>query len=56
MRGGTQIDAVDKRIAGYERRRDVILREAGLWNDRLLRQLDQATAAFIEGEFTEAAE
>jgi hypothetical protein len=56
MRGVTQIDAIDKRIAGYERRRDIILREAEFWNEHLLRRLDQATTAIIEGEFTEAAE
>jgi hypothetical protein len=53
MRGATQIDAIDKRIATYERRRDTILREAGFWNEHLLRRLDQATNAIIEGEFTE---
>src|SRR6266849_6148275 len=56
MRGATQIDAIDKRIAAYERRRNTALREAGLWNERLLQQLHQATTAVIEGEFTEAAE
>jgi hypothetical protein len=56
MRGTTQIDAIDRRIASYERRRDTVLREAGLWNDRLTRQLDQATTAIIEGEFIEAVE
>jgi len=56
MRGATQIDTIDKRIAVYERRRDTTLSEAGLWNDRLRQQLDQATTAIIEGEFTEAAE
>jgi hypothetical protein len=56
VRGATHIDAIDKRIAAYERRRDTSLREAGLWNDRLRQQLDQANRAIIEGEFTEAAE
>jgi hypothetical protein len=56
MRGATQIDAIDRRIAGYERRRDAALREAGLWNDRLARELERATTAIIDGEFTEAAE
>jgi hypothetical protein len=56
IRGATQIDAIDRRIAGYERRRDAALRDAGLWNDRLARQLDQATTAIIDGEFTETAE
>jgi hypothetical protein len=56
MRGATQIDVIDKRIAGYERRRDAALREVGLWNDRLARELDRATTAIIDGEFTETAE
>ena len=56
IRGGTQIDAIDRRIAGYERRRDTALREAGLWSEHLLRRLDQATSAVIEGEFTEGTE
>jgi hypothetical protein len=47
---------IDKRIAGYERRRDAALRESGLWNDRLARELDRATTAIIDGEFTETAE
>jgi hypothetical protein len=34
------MESVDKRIAGYERQRDTILREAG--NDHLTRQLDAA--------------
>ena len=55
IRGASHIDAIDRRIAGYERRRDTILREAGLWNDRLARKLDEATTAIIDGEFTEAA-
>lgn len=56
MRGATQMDAIDRRIAGYERRRDAALREAGLWNDRLARELERATTAIIDGEFTEATE
>jgi hypothetical protein len=56
IRGATQIDAIDRRIAGYERRRDATLREAGLWNEHIRRQLDQAATAIIDGEFTEAAE
>jgi hypothetical protein len=32
------------------------LKDAGIWSDRLLRRLDQATSEVIEGEFTEAAE
>lgn len=54
IRGALQVDAVDRRIAGYERRRDTALSEAGLWNDRLVRLLNQATTAVLDGEFTEA--
>jgi hypothetical protein len=54
MRGGTQIDAVNRRIAGYERRRDAILKEAGTWTEHLRRRMEQATAAIIDGEFTDA--
>jgi hypothetical protein len=56
MRGSNQIDAIDRRIAGYERRRNTALKEAGLWNDRLLRRLDQASHDVIDVEFTETAE
>jgi hypothetical protein len=56
MRGADQIDAIDRRIAAYERRRNTALREAGLWNEKLQRQLEQATPEVIDGEFTEAAE
>jgi hypothetical protein len=56
MRGATQIDAIDKRIAGYEQRRNTVLKEAGQWKESLLRQLDQATPEVIDGEFTETAE
>jgi hypothetical protein len=53
IRGAANIDAIDRRIAGFERRRDAALREAGLWSDRLARELDRATTAIIDGEFTE---
>ena len=56
MRGANQIDAIDRRIAAYERRRNAALKEAGLWNEGLRRKLEQVTQAIIEGEFTEAAE
>jgi hypothetical protein len=55
MRGAAEIDAIDRRIAGYERRRDSILREAGLWNEHLARNLDKATTEIVDAEFTEAA-
>jgi hypothetical protein len=56
MRGAAQIDAIDRRIAAYERRRNSALNEAGFWNEALRRKLEQATSAIIEGEFTDVAE
>ena len=56
IRGAAQIDIIDRRIASYERRRNTALKEAGYWNERLLRRLEQAAPEVIEGEFTEAAE
>jgi hypothetical protein len=56
IRGAAQIDAIDRRIAAYERRRNTALKEAGLWNEGLRRKLEQATTAIIDGEFTEAVE
>jgi hypothetical protein len=56
MRGAVQIEGIDKRIAFHEQRRSAALRDEGIWSDRLLRRLDQATPEVIEGEFTEAAE
>jgi hypothetical protein len=56
IRGATQIDAIDRRIAAYERRRNTALKEGELWNEGLPRKLEKATAAIIDGEFTEAAE
>ena len=56
MRGAAQIEAIDKRIAFHEQRRSAALKDEGIWSDRLLRRLEQATPAVIEGEYTEAAE
>jgi hypothetical protein len=56
MRGATQIDAIDRRIANYERRRNTALREAGFWNEGLLRRLDQATSEVIDAEFSDVVE
>ena len=56
MRGAAQIDAIDRRIAAYERRRNAALKEAGYWNEGLRRKLEQATTAIIEGEYTDVAE
>jgi hypothetical protein len=56
IRGAAQIDAIDRRIAAYERRRDTALKEAGYWNEGLRRKLEQVTTAIIEGEYTDVAE
>jgi hypothetical protein len=56
MRGAAQIDAIDKRIALYERRRSIVLTEAGIWNDQCRQRLVHATVGVIDGEFTEASE
>jgi hypothetical protein len=54
LRGDHAIPAIDKRIAVHELRRNAALKEAGLWSDRLERQLDQVTSEVIDGEYTEA--
>jgi hypothetical protein len=56
IKGASDIDAVDRRIAQYEARRIVILREIERRNERLSRQLEKASAEVIEAEFSEAAE
>ena len=56
VRGADQIDASDKRAASYEMRSIVILREVGLYSEKLARQIDRASSDVVEGEFTEAAE
>ena len=56
IKGATQIDVIDRRIAAYERRRNTALKEAGLWNEGIRRKLKQANTAIIDGEFTETAE
>jgi hypothetical protein len=56
IRGADQIEASDKRTASYEARSFAILREAGLYNEKLTRRVDQATSDAVDAEFTEAAE
>jgi hypothetical protein len=55
MRGANQIDQIDRRIAFHERQRDAALKQAGLWKQDLVRQLEKATAEVIDGEFTDVA-
>jgi hypothetical protein len=56
LRGARDIDAIDKRIALYELRRNAILKEIGLRGERKAQKLAKASSDVIEGEFTEAAE
>jgi hypothetical protein len=56
LRGARDIDAIDKRIALAELRRNAILKEIGLRNERKAQKLAKASSDIIEGEFTEAAE
>jgi hypothetical protein len=56
IRGAAQIDAIDRRIAAYERRRNAALKEEGYWKEGVRRKLEQVTTAIIEGEYTDVAE
>ena len=56
LRGARDIDAIDKRIALYEVRRNAILREIALRSERKAERLDKASSDVVEAEFTEAAE
>jgi hypothetical protein len=56
IKGAGQIDAVDRRIASYEERRMVALREIERRNEKLARNLEKASSEIIEAEFSEAAE
>jgi hypothetical protein len=56
LRGARDIDAIDKRIALYELRRNAILKEIGLRSERKAQKLNKASLDIIDGEFTEAAE
>jgi hypothetical protein len=56
LRGARDIDAIDKRIALYELRRNRILKEIGLRGERKAQKLAKASSDIIDGEFSEAAE
>lgn len=56
IRGGRDIDAIDRRIASYELRRMAVLKTIEYYDDRLSRRFEAASSKVIEGEFTEAAE
>jgi hypothetical protein len=55
LRGARDIDAIDKRIASYELRRNTVLKVIGRRSERKAQKL-KAASDFVEGEFTEAAE
>lgn len=56
LRGARDIDAIDKRIALCELRRNAVLKEIGLRSERKAKRLAAAASDFIDGEFSEAAE
>jgi hypothetical protein len=56
IKGQAQIDAVDRRIASYEARRIVTLREIERRNEKRSRDVEKASTEIIDAEFSEAAE
>ena len=56
LRGARDIDAIDKRIASYELRRNAVLEQIGRRSERRAQKLNKAASDVIEGEFSEAAE
>jgi hypothetical protein len=56
LKGAAEIEAVEQRIASYEVRRMMALREIERRNEKSAKQLKRATADIIDGEFNEAAE
>jgi hypothetical protein len=56
IKGASDIDGVDRRIANYEVRKMVILREIERRNERLSRSLKKASADVVDAEYSEAAE
>ncbi|MCU1294471.1 MAG: hypothetical protein JWP08_3321 [Bryobacterales bacterium] len=56
IKGQAQIDAVDKRLASYEGRRIVTLREIERRNEKRSRDVQKASSDIIDAEFSEAAE
>ena len=56
VRGAGEIDAIDRRIALFELRRNRTLKEIGLRSERKARKLAKASSDVIDVEFTEAAE
>jgi hypothetical protein len=56
LRGAGDIDAIERRIASYEARRNLILKEINLRSERTAQRLDKASSNIIDAEFSEAAE
>ena len=56
LRGANHIEAIERRITSYELRRNAILKEIDLRNERTARRLDKASSEIIDAEFSEAAE
>jgi hypothetical protein len=56
IRGGREIDIIDRRIATYELRRMAILRQIEEYNGKRARQLERASSQIIEGEFSDGSE
>lgn len=56
MKGASDIDRVDRRIANYEARKMVLLREIEHRNKRPSRSLEKASAEVIDADFSVAAE
>jgi hypothetical protein len=56
LRGAREIDAIDKRIALNELRRNAVLKEISLRSERKTKKLAATACDFIDGEFSEAAE
>ena len=54
--GDHDIDTIDRRIASYEYRRSVTLKQITSYSEAMARRLDKASRDVIDGEFTEAAE
>jgi hypothetical protein len=56
IKGQAQIDAVDRRIASYQARRILVLREIERRNEKRSRDVEKASTDIIDAEFSEAAE
>jgi hypothetical protein len=55
-KGERQIDAIDRRIASIELRRNMAIRELERRSDRLARHVEKASSPIIDVEYSQAAE